>query len=404
MQPQNNRKNIVILFFTMIVVMLGFGMVIPIMPFYIRSFGASGSALGALMAIYGLLQFIFAPLWGSLSDRIGRKPVLMIGVIGNGLAQLLFGLSTELWMLFAARALSGILSSATLPTAMAYISDSTSEKERSGGMGIIGAAMGIGMVLGPGLAGLLAEKSLSLPFFLAAALSLIALGLVAFILPEPPRGIRMQHSAGSETRLRAMWQAINGPLGVLFFMSFLLTFGLTNFESVFGLYAADRYSYTPRQVGLILTVIGLVSAIMQGAATGPATRRFGEVNVIRATLVGSAIGFVLMILAQTYLQVMLSVCFFTFSNAMLNPAANSLISKRTISGQGITMGMSNSFQSLGRIAGPLWAGNIYDYAMNAPYLSGAAIMMAGFVISLTKLEQENPAHPVQEDSPPEVTN
>ncbi len=396
----DNRKNILILFFTMIVVMLGFGMVIPIMPFYIRSFGASGSAMGALMAIYGLLQFIFAPLWGGLSDRIGRKPVLMIGVIGNGLAQLLYGFSTHLWMLFAARALAGILSSATLPTAMAYIGDSTSEKNRSGGMGIIGAAMGIGMVLGPGLAGMLAEKSLSLPFFLAAGLSFIALAFVAVVLPEPPRATRLQHHTESGPRLRLMWLALSGSLGVLFLMAFLLSFGLTNFESVFGLYAADRYNYTPGQVGLVLTVIGVVSAVMQGAATGPVTRRFGEVNVIRVTLIGTAIGFVLMTLAQTFTQVILSVCFFTFCNAMLNPAVNSLISKRTSSGQGMTMGLSNSFQSLGRIAGPLWAGNIYDYAMNAPYLSGAAIMLAGFVISLTRLSHENSPGPVEENPSP----
>jgi MFS transporter, DHA1 family, multidrug resistance protein len=402
MATQNNRKNILILFFTMIVVMMGFGMVIPIMPFYIRSFGASGSALGALMAIYGLLQFIFAPLWGSLSDRIGRKPVLMIGIIGNGVAQLLYGLSSQLWMLFAARALAGILSSATLPTAMAYIGDSTDEKNRTSGMGIIGAAMGIGMVLGPGIAGMLAEKSLALPFFLAAVLSFIALILVAVVLPEPPRAARLQHpTTANGPRLRQMWLAITGSLGVLFFLAFLLTFGLTNFESVFGLYAVDRYSYTPRQVGAVLTVVGLVSAIMQGAATGPVTRRFGEVNVIRFALAGSAVGFVVMTRAETSIQVMLSVCFFTFCNAMLNPAVNSLISKRTSDGQGMTMGLSNSFQSLGRIAGPLWAGNVYDYAMNAPYLSGAAIMLVGFVISLTKLSEEK--LPIQaEESRPQV--
>ena len=160
-----SQKNIVILFFTLIVIMMGFGMVIPILPFYITSFGASGSALGALMAAYAVMQFIFAPIWGGLSDQFGRKPILMIGVLGNVIAQLLFGLSTSMWMLFASRILAGLLSSATLPTAMAYISDSTSHKNRSGGMGILGAAMGIGMVIGPGIAGWLANISLSTPFF-----------------------------------------------------------------------------------------------------------------------------------------------------------------------------------------------------------------------------------------------
>jgi len=160
----SNRRNLIILFYTMVVIMLGFGMVIPILPFYIKSMGASGTALGALMATYAVMQFIFAPVWGSLSDRYGRRPILMVGILGNALAQLIFGLSTHLWMLFAARTLAGILSSATLPTAMAFIGDSTSERDRGGGMGMMGAAMGVGMLLGPGIAGFLATRWLALPF------------------------------------------------------------------------------------------------------------------------------------------------------------------------------------------------------------------------------------------------
>jgi DHA1 family multidrug resistance protein-like MFS transporter len=384
---KNNRKNLLILFFTMIVVMLGFGMVIPIMPFYVKSFGASGSALGALMATYGLLQFLFAPLWGSLSDRYGRKPILMIGVLGNAIAQLLFGLSSELWMLFAARALSGILSSATLPTAMAYIGDSTSEEERGGGMGMIGAAMGIGMVIGPGLGGALASRSLSFPFFLASALSLVALVLIFLLLPEPPRAAHLQTGKVSVVQFSALWKALTGPLGILFFMSFLLVFALTNFESIFGLYAADQYGYTPQQVGWLLTVIGLISAVMQGAATGPATRRFGEVAIIRASLLGSTVGFLFLTQAHTTPQILAAVCFYVFSNAMLNPSVASLISKRTTQGQGTAMGLNNSFLSLGRVAGPLWAGYTYDIYYNLPYLTGAGIMLAGFGLSLWGLRE-----------------
>ncbi len=180
----NSRKNIAILFFTMVVVMLGFGIVIPIIPFYVESFGATGKDLGLMMAIFSIGQFIFSPIWGTLSDRIGRKPVLMIGAFGNGLSLLMMGLSTQFWMLLVSRALAGILSSATLPTAMAYIGDSTDEKSRSGGMGIIGAAMGMGMVLGPGLGGWFASASLSAPFFFASALSVLSLIFIIVVLPE----------------------------------------------------------------------------------------------------------------------------------------------------------------------------------------------------------------------------
>jgi MFS transporter, DHA1 family, multidrug resistance protein len=154
------RSNIGILFFTMIVVMIGFGIVIPIMPFYVEHFGASGAALGGLMAVFSVMQFIFSPLWGNLSDRWGRKPILILGAFGNALSLVLMGLAPNLTMLFVARALGGILSSATLPTAMAYVADSTSREQRGGGMGVVGAAMGIGMVFGPALSGPLAERSL----------------------------------------------------------------------------------------------------------------------------------------------------------------------------------------------------------------------------------------------------
>ena len=178
------NRNLLILSFSLIVVMLGFGMVIPIFPFYIDKLGAGGSALGLLVATAALTELIFGPVWGSVSDRTGRKPILMIGVLGYGLSLLFFGLATELWMLYAARALSGILSSATLSTSMAFIGDSTTKEERGGGMGAIGAAAGLGVILGPGLGGWLAGDALSTPFFVGAALSLVSVLLIALLLPE----------------------------------------------------------------------------------------------------------------------------------------------------------------------------------------------------------------------------
>jgi DHA1 family multidrug resistance protein-like MFS transporter len=182
-------------------------------------------------------------------------------------------------------------------------------------------------------------------------------------------------------------RALIGPLGVLFFMSFLLTFGLTNFEAVFGLFAAEKYGYNAQQVGLILSIIGLVSAIMQGIITGPATRRLGEVRIIRLSLLGTAIGFVLMLFPKSMLGVLLAAGFFAFSNSMLFPSVNSLISRRTTDGQGMSLGLSSSFQSLGRVFGPLWAGFAFDIRISMPYITGAAIMLAGYAISLARLSE-----------------
>jgi DHA1 family multidrug resistance protein-like MFS transporter len=400
---KNNRRNMIILFVTLVIVMLGFGMIIPLIPFYIDQFGASGSELGLLMATFAAAQFVFAPIWGQLSDRYGRKPILAIGVLGFALSQLFFGLSTELWMLFASRVLAGILSSATMPTAMAYIGDSTSDKDRGGGMGMIGAAMGLGMVLGPGIGGWLATRSLALPFFVAAAVSMVILIFILVALPESlPKEARSKTRGGLRgPRLKEMWQALFGPMGFLLVLAFLVSFGLTNFEAVFGLYALERYDYGPQQVGTILTVIGLASAIVQGALTGPLTRRWGEVTIIRISMLGSALGFVLMLLARNYAGVLVTVTFFVVSNALLRPAVSSLISRRATTGQGVAMGLNNSFMSLGRILGPTWAGFLFDSNISLPYLTGSVVMLAGLAMSLAWLHRDEPRseQPVTESEP-----
>ena len=387
---KTNRYNIAILFFTLVVVMLGFGIVIPILPFYIDAFGASGSSLGLLMATFAVMQFICAPIWGDLSDRYGRKPILILGVVGNGLAHLLFGLSTQLWMLFAARILAGILSSATMPTAMAYISDSTSDEERGGGMGLLSAAMGVGVIFGPGIGGWLATTSLSLPFYLAAVLSILALLPILAALPEslPPEK-RTPHEVGLHSlQFHALWKALFGPFGFLLLLAFLMSFGLTSFEGIFGLYALKLYGYGPERVGTVVVVIGIISATMQGLLTGPLSRRWGEANIIKVSLLVSAIGFLLMLQAGTFPEVVLTVSFFIVSNSLLRPAISSLISKKTTIAQGKAMGLNNSFMSLGRIFGPVCAGLLFDVKISYPYLSGALVMLAGFIGSLIWLERK----------------
>ncbi len=384
------NRNIAILFFTLVVVMMGFGIIIPLLPFYVTDMGGSGISMGILMAVFAFMQFLFSPLWGDLSDRYGRKPFLMLGALGNGITMLLMGFATELWMLFAARALAGILSSATLPTAMAYISDSTDENDRGGGMGIIGAAFGVGMVLGPGIGGAMSDISLSAPFFLAAGLSALALILIWFALPESLALADRQKGARKfqGPQLKTLWEALIGPIGFLFALAFLLSFGMSNFEGIFGLYADLRFGYDAKTVGIVLTVIGLSSALVQGALTGPAIRRWGDSAVIKISLIASALGYLLMLTAEQLSTVMLTTGLFVVSNAMLRPSIASLISKRATQGQGIAMGLNNSFMSLGRIVGPIWAGTALDINLNYPFITGAIIMALGFVAALFFLRKE----------------
>ena len=379
-----NRRNLFILAFSLLVVMLGFGMVIPVFPFLIDELGASGSALGLLVATAALTEFLFGPVWGSISDRVGRKPILMIGMFGYALAMFLFGIANQIWMLIAFRALSGVLSSATITTTMAYIGDSTSEKARGGGMGLLGAVAGAGTVIGPGIGGLLAGGSLTTPFFVSSALALVSVVLVAFLLPESlPREARgTQEQKIRLVRFDELWHALTGPIGMLLLIAFLATFGTSNFEAIFGLYMLNKLDYGPEQVGWILTLVGAIALVGRGLLTGVVTGRWGEPTVIKVSLLVGSVGFILLLLANTFAAVLVTTGIYTCSITFLRPSIHSLTSKRTTIGQGASMGLSNSFVSLGRILGPLYAGIVFDINPNYPYISGAIILFVVFIMSL----------------------
>jgi DHA1 family multidrug resistance protein-like MFS transporter len=381
------RKTLIVLSFTLVVVTLGYGLVIPIFPFYIEKLGGSGGELGMLVALSALTELLFGPLWGSLSDRVGRKRVLMVGVFGYGAALLLMGFATHLWMLFAARALSGVLTAATMPSAMAYVGDATSEKDRGGGIGWLGSAAGLGIILGPGVGGWLARGSLSQPFFVGAGLAWTALLLVAFLLPET---LPTRAKSGREPRhtlsLGRLRDALASPIGFPLFLLFLVSFALANFEAVFGLYAAQRFGFGPQRVGTILMVVGLVTTLGKGALTGPLTRRWGEERVVQASMLAGAIGYLVLLAAFDFVTILAATAAFILSKTVLRPALLALVSRRADLGQGTAMGLGNTFLSLGRIIGPLWAGLIFDVGITLPYLSGAAIMAAGFVVSLWHIE------------------
>jgi DHA1 family multidrug resistance protein-like MFS transporter len=381
----DSRRKLFILSFTLLVVMLGYGMVMPIMPFYIEHFGAGGTELGWMMSTYSLMQLICAPLWGILSDRIGRKPVLTAGVLGYAISLLMFGLAQTFTMLFIARALSGILSSATMPTAMAYIGDNTLQKEKSKGMGQLGAMMGVGIIVGPILGGLLSTDSLSLPFFIGSGLAFLALLLVIFLLPEsrvsstdnpPPSG--EQRARTRDVYLRVLLS----PAGILLLLIFIMSFGMTNFQGMIGLYVVDKFAFNTTQVGVMWMVMGLVMILGQGVLVGPLTERLGDLNLIRIGLLGGAIGFVLVAFATGYLTTLLALGFFMLALALIGPALNSYISNFAGEHQGTVMGLNSASASLGRVVGPLWGGYIYDINIEYPFYSGAGTLLLGLLVSL----------------------
>ncbi len=381
-----NNKNMTILLISLVVVMMGYGIAMPILPFFIDSLGGRGIHYGLLMACYGVMQLIFAPVWGSLSDKYGRKPLLLLGMIGMGLAMGLFALSTQLWMLYCAMLLSGGMSSATLPAAQAYAADSTTKEERGGAMGKIGGAIGLGMVLGPGLGGMLASASLVTPFLIAAGFS----GLTFFIiLAGLPESLSPENRSAAPRikmmQIKGLWGNIFTPIGFGLIAAFIAIFGQTIFSSVFGLYALARFEYGPEQVGFILMAMALMYALAQGLIVGPLTKKFGEEKTILLAMLGSAAGFLLILLAGTFISILLAMSFFILLNSLLKPSALAYISRHTTGNQGQAMGIAESYMSLGRIVGPLWGGMIFDVNLFLPFLSGAVLFFLAFVASLKKV-------------------
>lgn len=403
-------RNLAILSATLVIVMLGFGIAIPLTPFYITHFNASGTALGLTMALYSIMQFLFAPVWGRLSDRIGRKPVLLIGIGGYALSFFLQGFAQNLIQFMVVRTLAGILSSATLPTAMAYVADTTTVEGRSKGVGMLGAAMGVGMIFGPMLGGFLTHVNpvlpagiaallqvttdpstgqtinLSIPFFGSALLALLALPFVIFMLPESlALDKRILHAPKGESRTGALATALRGPMGFLFMLAFMLAFALAMMESVLALYGKQHFVMGPSQIGLLMGALGVISVIQQGVMIGPLTRRFGEERVIQVGLMIGVLGFSAMALAPTRSLFIGATLFFNVGNMLLQPSVTSLISKRATAGQGSAMGVNQSFQSLGRGVGPLWAGVAFDIHSTLAFWTGALVQALALVYALRKV-------------------
>jgi MFS transporter, DHA1 family, multidrug resistance protein len=406
-----NKRAVPILFASLVTVMLGFGIVIPLLPFFVTHFGANGTMMGVMMSIYSVMQFIFAPLWGRLSDRYGRKPVLLIGVTGYALSFGLMGFANSILMLIVFRGLAGILSSATLPTAMAYIADITEAKDRSKGVGLMGAAMGLGMIFGPTLGGVLAGAqlplpaswlagmqtmidpetqrliNLSVPFFCAGLLALITLPVIHLALPESlQKENRRERPQAAGSRMSQLGQALRGPMGFFFVMALLLSFALANVESIVGLYGKESFGMGPESIGLLMGGMGILSVIQQGFLIGPLTRRLGEERVLQSGLVVSMAGLFGMALLRYEWGLIASVLVFSFGNVLLQPSVTSLISQRTRpEEQGTAMGFNNSFQSLGRAIGPLWAGFAYDIHPTYSFWTGAIFQLVAFLYAMRML-------------------
>lgn len=385
----SQTKAFVVLFFILFWVMVGFGIIIPILPFVVTHFGGGPTMLGLFMASFSLMQFFFAPMWGRLSDRIGRRPVLLIGLSGYGITFILLGLANHLWMLFVIRMASGIISSATLPTAMAYIADITDGEQRSKGMGLMGAAMGVGMIFGPALGGWLGHYGFAIPFYAAGILSIATWPFAYFLLPESLKKLGTQRV---ESDAQISLAVIKHPLFALFNLNFVTNFSMAIFQGTFALYAADRAGFGPKEMGTLFTLMGVIGVIVQGGMIGRLVKRFGDANLVKVGLLISGVGMALILVSSDMLTLMITTSIFNIGGSLMGPSTSTLVSKNAQGAQGASIGLMQSFGSLGRIVGPVVGGALYDIDLNIPYITGAVVLLVLAIWSMQMIDQFDRAH------------
>ncbi|SPF35360.1 Major Facilitator Superfamily protein [Candidatus Desulfosporosinus infrequens] len=373
-----------ILLIIQFLVMVGFGIVIPILPFFVGKLGGSALSLGIFMSVYSFMQFVFAPIWGRLSDRIGRRPVLLIGLGGYGVTFLMFGMINNLYLLIGLRALAGMVSSATLPTAMAYLSDITEGADRSKRMGMLGATMGLGMVFGPALGGWLGHYSFSLPFFVAGGLALLLLPITWTFLPESLQ--RPISDVPGRRRPRLTLEVIKDPLFALFAFNFVISFSMSMFESTFAFFSAAKVGFGPEQMGMTFAILGIFAVIVQGGLIGPLVKKFGEARLVNSGAILSSCGLILIILAGNAVLLVMATVVFMVGNSLMTPTSSSLVTKQKSRGQGASLGYFQSFASLGRVFGPVTGGALYRIGMGLPYITGATFLVSIVVLAGRKLD------------------
>lgn len=377
-KPTNTTRSGLLLYTSIFIAMIAYGMTLPLFPFLLESFGGRGLHMGLLIAAYGVMQLLCAPIWGRMSDRTGRKPMLLLGMAGLTVSLLVFALARNLAMLFLGQLVMGGLTSALFPVASAYVTDVTDSHGRAGALGRIGAATGLGIVVGPGLGGLLAFDSLSLPFFISAGAALLVCGFMVAFLPESLQHRATHHAVDAPFGLAAALRAVRGPIGIGLVLLFAVYFGKSNLSGVFSLFAMQKFGYGTASIGSLLMIMGVGYALVQGVAVGPLTRRFSERVIIIVCTAGSVLGFLTLLAAPHYASLAAALCLFTACNAGLKPTVLSWICRNSDGGHGSVMGYADVYMSSGRILGPLWGGALFDLNVAYPFISGAAFFAIVF--------------------------
>jgi multidrug resistance protein len=393
---RSSRSPLLLMALTVFIDLMGFGIILPLLPFWAEKLGATPFEVGLILTIYAVAQFLFTPLLGRLSDRYGRRPVIILSLLIEAASFALTALAGSLPVLLIARFIGGVGAS-NMSSAQAVVSDVTPPEGRARGMGLIGAAIGMGFVVGPAIGGVLASSGQVVPFWAAMGVALVNALLVLLFLPETRKQRALEPDAAAAPQASGMlgsWRrALSSPaLARLIGINFLFTFAFTAMEAVYPLFTQRVFHWEATQNGYVFTYVGVVIVIMQGGLVGMLVKRFGEQAILVSGLLVLAGGLLLLPVSQTLAVMLIALAVLSAGDGAVAPTTSALLSFASpVESQGETLGIAQGVAGLGRVFGPVAAGFLFSVGIGVPFAVGGATVLLAVVLGLGRFPTYTPS-------------
>ncbi len=376
---KNKKRMMNLAISNLFLVFLGAGLVIPVLPTLKEQMHFSGTTMGMMISIFAIAQLVASPIAGALSDKIGRKKLIALGMIVFSFSELLFGLAQVKTGFYISRALGGVAAAMIMPSVTAYVADLTTIAERPKAMGLVSAAISGGFIIGPGIGGFLAALGIRVPFFAAALLAFIGFVLTLTVLKEPEKSMQSEHTAEKVSFMSILKNPMFGSLFVIILIS---SFGLQAFESIYSIMATINFDFSMGEIALVISVSGVLALFFQVFLFDPIVNKIGELGLIQLTFFASAVFIGIIAFTKSNLLVAISTFVVFLAFDLFRPAVTTYLSKNAGERQGAINGLNSAFTSFGNILGPLAAGYLFDINHLFPYYVSAIILLGTGFLSL----------------------
>lgn len=389
MKPTTKRA-IFILVFSEFLVCLGISLVIPVMPFIKNELHLTATDMGIMTSLFALTQFIASPIVGRISDRLGRKPVLVLGLFLYMVSEFLFAMTNFLWMFNISRIVGGLSAAMVVPTSMAMAADITTKRQRAKVIGWLSAAFSGGLILGPGLGGILAKIDYKAPFWVAGVMGLLSMIALAMMLPQEDKLIH--HEVETRQKSEQSWaeagkSLLTRPVVLLFLLILISSFGLQGFESIYSIYVNEVFKFGLDDIAIVLTINGVISLFLQVMLFDRLVLWLRETKLIRYCFFLSFAGTIWIMAARSKIEVMIATLIVFSAFDLLRPAITTMLTKISPDNQGLLNGLNMSLTSVGNVIGPIISGSLLDWNYHYPYMVVSVFLIISFFTTYTIKQQ-----------------